>query len=161
MHPRIVRITKDPEKNMFINGDVYNKPSCPQILHLRSDSEIYFGNAEFLVERMIEELDKQDTPVKFLLLDFQSVGFIDLTGIDELKVLLEETKLRKIKTAFVSIHIPVMNVYKSSGFINKIENEYIFNKRGDALSSLFTCIDHSYCKKSCPHRIFNECSFVK
>ncbi|MDM8539288.1 solute carrier family 23 protein, partial [Desulfobacterales bacterium HSG17] len=161
MHPRIVRITKDPEKNMFLNGDAYNKPSCPQILHLRSDSEIYFGNAEFLVEHMIELLDEQETPVKFLLLDFQAVGFIDLTGIDELRVLMEETKIRDIQSAFVSIHIPVMNIYKSSEFINEINHEYIFNKRGDAFSSLFTRIDHSYCKKSCPHNIFNECSLVK
>ena len=38
MHPRIVRISKDPELNMFINADISNKPSCPQILHFRSQS---------------------------------------------------------------------------------------------------------------------------
>jgi len=32
MHPRIVRVTKDPELNMFINADVHKKPNCPQIL---------------------------------------------------------------------------------------------------------------------------------
>jgi SulP family sulfate permease len=32
MHPRIVRVTKDPAYNMFVNADVNDKPSCPQIL---------------------------------------------------------------------------------------------------------------------------------
>ncbi|MBU1231436.1 MAG: SulP family inorganic anion transporter, partial [Proteobacteria bacterium] len=35
MHPSIVRITKDPELNMFVDGDLTKKPDCPQILQLR------------------------------------------------------------------------------------------------------------------------------
>jgi len=34
-----------PELNMFLNADVYRKPSCPQILELRPDNCIFFGNA--------------------------------------------------------------------------------------------------------------------
>lgn len=161
MHPRVVRITKDPERNMFLNGDAYNKPSCPQILHLRSDSEIYFGNAEFLMEHMLNQLDRQTGPVKFILLDFQAVGFIDITGIDELRIFMEDTQERGVQTAFVSVHIPVMNIYKSSGLINEIDPVYIFDKRGTALSSLFSRIDHDYCRNSCPYKLFNECSSLK
>ncbi|MFH1490995.1 MAG: sulfate permease, partial [Pseudomonadota bacterium] len=75
MHPRIVRVTKDPELNMFVNGDLFNKPSCPQILQLRSDNAIYFANAEYTVERILERLDEQKTPTKFLLLDLEAMGF--------------------------------------------------------------------------------------
>ena len=85
MHPRIVRVTKDPELNMFLNADIHEKPSCPQILHLRSDNAIYFANAEYTIEHLIERLDEQTTPIKFLLIDFQAVGFIDAADFEDIE----------------------------------------------------------------------------
>ena len=84
MHPRIIRMTKDPDLNMFLNADTNDKPSCPQILELRSDNAIYFANADYLIE-----------------------------------------------------------------------------KRGNAISILFTTIDHDYCKNVCPYALFYECWTVK
>jgi SulP family sulfate permease len=161
MHPRIVRIAKDPELNMFVNADVFNKPGCPQILHLRSDNSIYFANAEYTIERIIERLDEIDTPAKFLLLDFQAMAFIDLTGIDELRVLQEETQTREIKLALMEIHLPVKEVMKTSGFLTEMNPEFMLQKRGEAITTLFKHIDHDYCKNVCPHTLFFECKTVK
>ena len=161
MHPRIVRVTKDPELNTFLNADVYDKPSCPQILHLRSDNAIYFANAEYTIEHLIERLDEQTTPVKFLLIDFQAVGFIDITGVDELRVLLDDLKERNMQLALMGVHLPVKQVFESSGFINEIEPGYLIENRGDAITFLFQHIDHWYCKDVCPHALFLECPTVK
>jgi len=161
MHPRIVRVSKDPELNMFLNADVYEKPSCPQILHLRSDNAIYFANAEYTVEHLIERLDEQSTPIKFLLLDFQAVGFIDITGIEELRVLLEEVKARGIQLALMGVHLPVKEVFKSSGFLDELTPVFLIENRGDAITILFNQIDHAYCKNVCPYSLFTECPTVK
>ncbi|MFC1532990.1 SulP family inorganic anion transporter, partial [Thermodesulfobacteriota bacterium] len=161
MHPRIVRVSKDPELNMFINADFNNKPSCPQILQLRSDNSIYFANAEYTVEHILERLKEHTTPVKFLLLDFQAMGFIDITGIDELCMLFDEAKLRGVRLAIMDARLPVRQVFKSSGFIDKLDSEYLLEKRGDAILSLFGKIDHEYCKSVCPYELFNECPTVK
>ena len=56
--------------NMFVNADEVNRPSCPQILQLRSDNTIFFANAEYTVDNIIKRMDEQTTPLKFLLLDF-------------------------------------------------------------------------------------------
>ncbi|MFC1812038.1 SulP family inorganic anion transporter [Thermodesulfobacteriota bacterium] len=161
MHPRIVRVTKDPELNTFLNADVYDKPSCPQILHLRSDNAIYFANAEYTIEHLIERLDEQTTPVKFLLIDFQAVGFIDITGVDELRVLLDDLKERNMQLALMGVHLPVKRVFESSGFINEIEPGHLIENRGEAITFLFQHIDHGYCKDVCPHSLFLECPTVK
>jgi SulP family sulfate permease len=161
MHPRIVCISKDPKLNMFLNADSHKLPVCPQMLHLRLDSEVYFGNAQFLAEHILKCLDEQEGPVKFLLLDFHSVAFIDITGIDELGVLLDDATLRGVRLAFMGIHEPVGSVFRSSGFIQEIESHLIFEKRGDAISSLFSYLNHDYCKNTCPHRIFGECFTIK
>lgn len=161
MHPRIVKITKDPEHNMFVNADLAGKPGCPQILILRSDNSIYFANAEYTVEHILERLDSTDSPLKFLLLDLQSMAFIDITGVDELRALKEEIKNRGINLAVMYVHQPVMKVFISSGFHDELSGDFIYDERGNAISSIFRQLDHKFCRAECPYKLFNECSTVK
>jgi SulP family sulfate permease len=94
-------------------------------------------------------------------LDFQAMGFIDITGIDELRSLKEELKERNIVLAIMDIHLPVKEVMISSGFINEIEEGCLIDNRGMAIASLFKRIDHDYCKNVCPYELFYECVSVK
>ena len=161
MHPRIVRVTKDPEFNMFVNADIFDKPSCPQILQLRPDNAIYFANAGYTVEHILKALDSQKTPVKFLLLDFKAVGFIDITGMDELRLLHDELQERGIALAMMEVHLPVNQLFINTGFLGHLKADHLIKNRGDAISFLFHRIDHGYCKNVCPYSLFLECSTVK
>ncbi len=160
MHPS-VRITKDPELNMFVNGDLTNKPDWPQILQLRIDSEIYFGNAQFFAEHILERLEESSSSVKYLLLDFQAVNFIDITGIDELRVLMEDIKSRGVQPAFINITPPVEKVFISSGLMNDIDPTLIFDGKGKATKQLFSHLDQEYCRNTCPNTLFQECIALK
>jgi len=167
MHPRIVRETRDPERGLFVNADQFRKPSCPQILHLRSDNVIYFANAEYTVNHIMSFVNDMGTPLKFVLLDFQAISFIDMTGIEELRSLKEELEGRNIRLALMAIHRPVMQIFETSGFIHDLEASCYFEKtwdnehRGDAISQLFTELDHGYCRAQCPYCLFPECQTVK
>jgi SulP family sulfate permease len=161
MHPRITRITKDPVHNMFVDADEFNKPGCPQILQLRSDNVIYFANAEYTVDHVLERLEEMETPLKFLLMDFESVGCIDITGIDELLVLLHEIRDRGISLAFVGVHTAVKEAMQRSGFIDKLQSGCLIENRNEAISYLFRQLDHGYCRDVCPYALFYECSTVK
>jgi SulP family sulfate permease len=167
MHPRIVRETRDPEREVFLNADQFRKPSCPQILHLRSDNVIYFANAEYTVNHILKRVNEVETPLKFVLLDFQAISFIDMTGIEELRSLKEELEGQGIRLALMAIHRPVMETFESSGFIDELEASCYFEKtwdnehRGDAIARLFRDIDHEYCREVCPYYLFEECHTVK
>ncbi len=167
MHPRIVRITKDPEHNMFVNADLADRPSCPQILHLRSDNAMYFANAEYTAAHIMQRVEMVDTPLRFLLLDFQAVGFIDLTGIDELRALNDELRSRNIKLAMMAVHRPVMEAFERSGFVNEvdsgclIDSSCLMEHKGEAITRLFAGLDHDYCRDKCPYALFHECHTVK
>lgn len=161
MHPRIVRATKDPMSGMFVNGDEYGKPSCPQILQLRSDSEMYFGNTEYMVEHILEKVGEVRTPLRFLLLDFRSVSFIDLTGTDGLRVINEEMKKRGIDLAVMRTRLPVKKVLQTSGFIKELKPDYFMETGSGAIATLFRDIDHDYCHNTCPYELFFECANEK
>jgi len=161
MHPRIVRISKVPELGVFLNADLTGQPSCPQILQLRSDNAIYFANAEYTIEKILERFNAQQTPVKFLLLDLQSMAFIDITGVEELRILKEEVEASGAELAMMEIRGPVREVLGSAGFIEEMHPRYLLEKRGDAYAVLFGEIDHDYCRDTCPYALFNECHTVK
>lgn len=161
MHPRVVRLTKDPELNMFVNADVCQKPSCPQILELRPDNCIFFGNAEYTMEQLLSRLDEQKTQVKFLLLNFESIAFIDLSGVEELFGLLDELKKRKIELAFLFVHLPVKKVLESTNFLYMVGQDRVLEKMSDAIAYIFERLDHGYCRNVCPYKLFHECSTVK
>jgi len=157
MHPRVVRVSKDPEFNMFINADELDKPSCPQLLQLRSDNIIYFANAEYTMDHILKRLDEQTTPTLYLLLDFQAVGFIDITGVVELRALYEELKARNIRLALMGVKSPVKKVFVSSGFMDELEPTLFIENRGEAITVLFHDLFHDYCREICPHQLFYEC----
>ena len=161
MHPRVVRISKSPELGMFTNADAADIPSCPQILQLRSDNSIFFANAEYTIEHIMERFDEQEDPPKYLLLDLQSMTFIDITGVDELRELKDTLKDRGTELAMMEIHIPVRQVFDSSGFTAEIGPGLVFYKRGDAYEALFAKLDHDYCRNLCPYALFQECHTIK
>lgn len=161
MHPRIVRETKDPEKDTFVNGDLTNRPDCPQILFLRVDNSIFFANAEYTTEHILERIETVPPSMKYLILDFQTVSFVDITGIDELRTLFQEMTDRNIRMVITDVHLPVRQTMTSSGFIIEFGAEFIFENRLKALLDLLLKIDHTYCRKVCPYSLFHECPSLK
>lgn len=146
---------------MFLNADIHNAPSCPQILQLRSDNSIYFANAEYTVEFIMSRYHEQERPPEFLLLDLQTMAFIDITGVEELRSLKERLQAQGTELALMKIRSPVRQVLQDSGFWGEIKEELCFQKRGDAYQVLFSLIDHEYCRSQCPYALFNECHTLK
>jgi len=146
---------------MFVNADLDQKPGCPQILHLRSDNAIYFANAEYTVDHLLERLENLKTPVRFLLLDLQAAGFIDITGIDELRGLMAELRGRGVSLAIMGVRRPVKEVMASSGFLDDMPPGHLIDNPGQAIGFLFSRLDHGYCKTVCPHSLFHECASAK
>ncbi len=161
MHPRIVRVARDPELNVFRNADRHGMPNCPQMLQLRFEGPIYFANAEYTTNLILERLGEQTTPIKYLLIDFQGMGFIDVTGVDELKVLHEELKERRVQLVLSGVRVPVREVLEKSGFLKEVGSSHLFYSKGIAFSYIIERLDHEYCKGVCPYSLFKECAEVK
>lgn len=161
MHPKIIRMTKDPDLNIFLDADDSGKPSCPQILYLRSDNVLYFANADYTIEHVLERVDSHSGPIKKLLLDFQAVGFVDITGIDELRILTEELVQRDIQLALIGVNPEVKKSFERASFLDVLGPENLMKGPRAAIATLFKSIDHVYCKKVCPYSLFYECQTVK
>lgn len=104
-NPKIVVLGRIEGTDKF--GDIERHPEnkqVPGILVVRVDGYQIFVSAENIKESILKLVEKQDTPVKLLILDFKSSPIIDITGADLLKELYEELKDKgvEMKLAHVS-----------------------------------------------------------
>ncbi len=161
MHPRIVVLTRDSKTRTFMNAELFGLPECPQILFIRPDASLYFANVEHIIEEIDHLVEKHLRSLKHLVIDAESINYVDATAIDVLKEYVEDLEKKGIKLHFVNLKTPVRNALERAGLFEKIGEDRILPSKGTAVSKLFASIDHDFCRSECPYAVFDECYEVK
>jgi len=161
MHPRVVVLVKKPGEQVFISDTGQKMPRCRQVAMIRVDNAIYFANATYTVNRIRQELKKQGPDIKYLLLDMKGVGFIDITGIDELRTLISEVRKRGMRVLLIGLHRPVFAVFETSGLLKMLGRENIFLSFQDAYDALLPGLDADFCFDHCPTDFHDPCCTLR
>ncbi len=161
MYPRIVILTRDPRTSTFVNAEREGLPECPQILYIRPNMSIYFGNAEYVYEYLLNKVEERKKSLKFVLLDFEAVNQIDATGSLMLTRLIDKIRSMGIEVSMANISCALYPLLEKVDIDKHINIDYIFYSKGQSITELFKRIDHEYCRKKCPYAVFNECWTVK
>jgi SulP family sulfate permease len=161
MHPRIVEVTKDLDTPMFVNVEAADGTPCPQLMILRIDDAIFFANAEYTIEHIETLLEQRAAGVRYLLLDFKGVGFVDLTAADELTRLVDDLEARGVGLLLISPHLPVRRVLESCGLVERLGEEHIFASYSEAIATIFAELDHEFCRERCSRTLFPSCGTVR
>ena len=106
--PRVTRIGTDDDGVSYrsIERDDVELMDVP-VLVVRIDRSLYFGNAEFCEEEIMDRLGKHDD-VECLVLDMRSVNGIDASGAAMLRRLATRLSLAEITLHFAAVHEPVV-----------------------------------------------------
>ncbi|RMH01582.1 MAG: SulP family inorganic anion transporter [Aquificota bacterium] len=160
LHPRMVRLARDPATRTFVNAQTYNIPTCPQMEVVRPEASIYYANVENIVESLQDVMEEKKA-LKHLIIDCESVNYMDGTAVEVLEGFIQESRKKGVNIAFVNLKAPVYETMKSSGLADLIGSENILPSKGYAVGVLFRRIDHDYCKRECPYALFDECYTVK
>ncbi len=161
MYPRIVRLSRDPKTKTFVNAEVFGIPECPQILFIRPDASLYFANAEHIFEEIEELLKRKGKALKYLVIDGESINYMDATAVEVFKDFVEELNRMGMELYLVNVKRPVKEVLYGAGIINLIGSDKLLSSKGQTIGFLFKKLDHEYCKKDCPYAVFDECATVK
>lgn len=160
LHPRIVRMSRDPISGTFVNAEANNLPTCPQIEMIRPEASLYYANVENILEE-IKDIVKGKPALKHLVIDGESINYVDGTALEALHDFHEDLKNVGVNLVFVNVKAPVKDVMIRSGFLEELGKDNILPSKGYALGYLFKSIDHKYCAEVCPYVLFNECYTVK
>ena len=109
--------------------DIKRYPDARQIPGLvlyRWDAPLFFANAEFFKERVLESVAKSHTPVRWFVVAAEPVTSVDVTAADTLAELDQTVRDAGIKLCFAELKDPVKDKLKRFGLFTQIGENFFF-----------------------------------
>jgi high affinity sulfate transporter 1 len=106
----------------------------PGLVLFRWDAPLFFANAEFFRERVLEAVAKSPTPVRWLVVAAEPVTSVDVTACDALADLIEALHAQKIGFCFAELKDPVKDKLKRFGLFARLGESCFFPTVGAAVS---------------------------
>jgi high affinity sulfate transporter 1 len=107
----------------------------PGLVLFRWDAPLFFANAEFFKERVLDAVAKSPTPVRWLVVAAEPVTSVDVTAADTIAELDEELHAQGIEFCFAELKDPVKDKLKRFGLFAQLGENYFFPTIGAAVSS--------------------------
>ncbi len=107
----------------------------PGIIMYRFDAPLYFGNANFFRQRVIELLD-ENPAARWFLWDAETITSLDSTGAQMLLGLMQELKARKITFCIARMKGPIRStINKTNRLSNAFKSVPHYPSMGKALTA--------------------------
>lgn len=153
-------LSRDPDRHLepIEDAPASQALTCPQIRMIRMEGTVYFGAAAHVTQHLAALRETPDAPAHLLVMA-RSMNFIDLPGAE---IWEDELKTRRAMGGDLYFHRPrpeVLEMWKRTGFDQRIGVDHLFMTKKDAISHIFTRLDTETCRQ-CKARIFSECASV-
>jgi high affinity sulfate transporter 1 len=106
----------------------------PGLVLFRWDAPLFFANAEFFKERVLDAVAKSPTPVRWLVVAAEPVTGIDVSAGDTVAELDKALHARGIELCFAELKDPVKDKLKRFGLFSQVGEQYFFPTVGAAVS---------------------------
>src|SRR3974377_803578 len=106
----------------------------PGLVLFRWDAPLFFANAEFFKERVLDAVAESPTPVRWLVVAAEPVTSVDVTAGDTIAELDEALHARGIEFCFAELKDPVKDKLKRFGLFAQVGENYFFPTIGAAVS---------------------------
>lgn len=106
----------------------------PELLVLRVDAPFAFVNIQTIKDKVMNEVQKRNGELKYVVLDAASVAYIDATGVIGLRELIESLEEKNITMLFAEVIGPVRDAFYKNELIKKGEKHAFFLTTNDAVN---------------------------
>ena len=106
----------------------------PGLVLFRWDAPLFFANAEFFKERILDAVATSPTPVRWLVVAAEPVTSVDVTACDVVAQLDETLHAQGIELCFAELKDPVKDKLKRFGLFAQLGENYFFPTIGAAVS---------------------------
>jgi len=107
----------------------------PGLVLFRWDAPLFFANAEFFRERVLDAVAKSPTPVRWLVVAAEPVTSVDVSAGDTVAELDKALHVQGIELCFAELKDPVKDKLKRFGLFSQLGEQYFFPTIGAAVSS--------------------------
>lgn len=102
------------------------------ILGIRIDSQLFFGNKDFFKKELYKHIENKGTSLKLVIINTEAINYIDSSGIHILKKIIEDLKIKNIKIMFSGTAGPIRDILYKSGIIEILGKENLFLRSHEA-----------------------------
>lgn len=131
--PHIAVLGRLPGSEHFRNIERYAAETHPQIVLLRIDAGVFFGNAELISDHVLQALTGE---TRHLVLVMTAINLIDTTGLYALAELNQSLAARGIKLHLAEVKGPLMDKLKHSDLLLKPLSGQVFISAVSAFDQL-------------------------
>ena len=126
--PNISVLGKIKGTNYFKDTDRFadDIETFENLLLLRFDEQIYFGNSHFFKEQLLNRVSQKGEKLNTVILSSGGINYIDSSGMKTLSEIVNILRLKKIDLYVAGAIGPVMDSLVRSGIARKIGGQYFF-----------------------------------
>ncbi|MFT0795638.1 SulP family inorganic anion transporter [Synechococcus sp. H70.1] len=133
--PHIAIVGQVPGTEHYRNVLRHEVITDPRILAVRVDESLFFANAAYLQEYLLQEVAARPE-VEQVLLVASAINFIDGSALEALTQLVERLHQMGVGFALAEVKGPVMDRLKRVGFVEKVGAERFFLSTHQAMQAL-------------------------
>lgn len=96
------------------------------LLIVRFDSQLYFGNSGYFKKKLLKQIKGKGTDLKAVILNAEAITYIDATGADVLSKLIHEIHEMGLQFYIVGAIGPIRDIIFTTSIINELQKEFLF-----------------------------------
>ena len=120
--PQIPLLGREPGTNVFRDA---GEETFPGLAMVRLDGGLFFATAEALDERIRALVQDADPPLHAVLLDMESVDFVDSQGAATLAEILDFTESAGVRLSLARVKPTVASVLASDGVLQRLGEDRV------------------------------------
>ncbi len=104
------------------------------LLIVRFDAQLYFGNAGFFKRQLFKEIDSKGSTLKGVILNAEAINYIDSSAAQMLIKVIKEIHHKNLHFSVAGAIGPTRDIIFSTGIIKELGKEHLFVKTKDAVA---------------------------
>jgi len=134
-NPHVAVVGRVGDSEHFRNVDRFEVKTCPHVIAIRVDENLYFSNTNFIEDTIIN-LIAENQQAKHLLIVCSSVNMIDASALEALDTIIERLRHTGVTVHLAEVKGPVMDRLKKSPFLQRLQPGQVFLSTHEAMKSL-------------------------
>ena len=133
--PYVTELGKVPNSNFYRNRERFSEVSTDnEILVLRFDSQLFYANASYFVERLGDMVERKGSQLKLIVLDAESINRVDSTGVAMLKERIKYYQNKNILFYFAGVKGPVRDCLFRGKILELISLDHFYMRVNGAVN---------------------------
>lgn len=125
--PHMAELGQVPGAKVYRNLERFpNLEKREDILIVRFDSQLYFANINYFQDRMREMIRAKGDQLKAIVINSESIGYVDSSALHALEEFVKKYGDRNIKIYFTGLIGPVRDALTRANLLNEIGKNRLF-----------------------------------